>query len=75
MFNIAKLAPSLFSDSIVDDVQDSRKSSINLVQMNTRITDRHKNWSILLFKEVIEIKEKKPVFNTDLKASKELELF
>ena len=43
MFNITKLTPSLFSDSIVDDVQDLRASCINLKQMNTRITDRHKN--------------------------------
>ena len=68
MFNIAKLTPSLFSDSIVDGVQD-------LVQMNPRIIDRHKNWKILLFKEAIKIKEKRPIFNTDLKASKELSLF
>ena len=37
MFNIAKLTPSLFSDSLADDVQDPRTSRINLVQMNTRI--------------------------------------
>ena len=43
MFNITKLTPSLFSDSIVDDVQDLRASCINLKQMNTRIIDRHKN--------------------------------
>ena len=51
MFNITKLAPSLFSYSITDDVQDLRTSRINLVQMNIRIIDRHKNWNILLFKE------------------------
>ena len=61
MFNIAKLAPSLLSDSIVDDLHDPRTSRINLVQMNTRIIDRHKNWNILLFKEAIKIKEKKPI--------------
>ena len=43
--------------------------------MNTRIIDRHKNWNILLFKEAIQIKEKKPILNTGLKASKELQLF
>ena len=53
MFNITKLTPSLFSDSITDDVQDLRTSSINLVQMNIRIIDRHKNWNIVLFKEAI----------------------
>ena len=30
-FNIAKLTPSLFSDSIVDDMQNLRTSYINLV--------------------------------------------
>ena len=57
VFIIAKLTPSLFSDSTVDDVQDPRASHINLVQMNTRIIDRYKNWNILLFKEAIKIKE------------------
>ena len=49
MFNIAKFSPSLFSDSIVDDVHDPRTSRINLVQMNTRIIDRHKNWNTYSF--------------------------
>ena len=51
MFNIAKLTPSLFSDSILDEVQDP-----NLVQINTRTVDRHNNWNIFLFKEAIKIK-------------------
>ena len=75
MFNIAKLTPSLFFDSIVDDVQDPRTSRINLVQMNTRIIYRYKNWNILLFKKAIKIKEKKPILNTGLKAPKKLQLF
>ena len=75
MFNITKLTASLFPDSIVDDVQDLGTSRINLVQMNTRIIDRHQNWNILLFKEAIKIKEKKPILNTGLKVSKELQLF
>ena len=60
---------------IVDDVQDLRTSRTNLVQMNTRIIDRHKNWNILLFKEAIKIKEEKPILNTGFKTSKELQLF
>ena len=75
MFNIAKITPSLFCDSIVDDVQDPRTSCINLMKINTRIIDRHKNWNILPFKEAIKIKEKKSILNTGLKASKELQLF
>ena len=65
----------LFSDSIVDDVQDLRTCGINLVQINIRIIDRHKNGNILLFKWAIKMKEKKPILNTGLKASKELQLF
>ena len=74
MFRIAKLAPSLFFDSIVDDVQDPRTSRINLVQMNIRIIDRHRSWNIAS-KEAIKRKEKKPILNTGLKAYKELQLF
>ena len=76
IFNMNRIAPSLFSDiDNVDDAQDIRASYINLVQQNTRIIDRHPNWNILLFKEAIKIKERKPVLNTGLKASKELKLF
>ena len=58
MFDIAKLTPSLFSYSTIDDVQDPRTSCINLVQMITRTIDHHKNSNILFFKEAIKIKEK-----------------
>ena len=40
--NIAKLIPSLFPDSIVDNKQDPRRSHINLIQTNTR-TINHKS--------------------------------
>ena len=50
-------------------------SRISLVQMNTRIINRQKNWHILLFKETIKIKKKKSILNTRLKASKELQQF
>ena len=59
MFNIAKLTPLLFSDSLVNEVHDRRTSHINLVQMNKRIIDRLKNWNILLFKEAIKILKKR----------------
>ena len=75
MFDITKLPPSLLSDSIVDDVQNPRTSYINLVQMNTRIINCHKNWNILPFKEAIKIKEKNLILNTSLKTSMELQLF
>ena len=37
VFNIARLTPSLISDSIVDEVHDPRTSRINLVQMQLLI--------------------------------------
>ena len=66
IFNFTKLTPSLFSDTIVDDLQDLRTSHINLVEMSTRIIDRHKNWNIFLFKGAIKIKEKKLILNWTL---------
>ena len=47
MFNIAKLTPSVFSGSTVDDAQDPTTSGINLLQMN-----------VLLFKEQLKINGK-----------------
>ena len=66
MFNFAKLAHSLFPDSIFDDIQGPRTSCINLVQMNTSVIDHHNNWKILFFKEEIKIKEKKRLLNTGI---------
>ena len=74
MFDVAKLTPLLFSDSTDDEIQDSITPRINLVQLNTGITDRHKNWNNLFVKEAIKIKEKKSILDTGLKTSKELQL-
>ena len=57
------------------DKFDLRTTCINLVQDNTEIIGKHKNWNILLFKEVLKIKELNPILNSGLKASKELQLF
>ena len=35
---------------------DLRTTRINLLQDNTEIIDRHKNWNITLFKKALEIK-------------------
>ena len=75
MFDIGKLAPSLFTSNLIDHELDLRSTRINLVQMNSQIIDRHKNWNILLFKEAIKIKEIRPSLNIGFKASKELQLF
>ena len=60
MFEIGKLTQSLLTNNIIDDEFDLRSSHVNLVQMNTQIIDRHKNWNVLRFKEAIKIKEVKP---------------
>ena len=78
LFDIASLHSSLFMSSAPiqnSDKFDLRTTRINLVQDNTEITDRHKNWNILLFKEALKIKELNPILNSGLKASKELQLF
>ena len=75
LLEIGKLAPSLLTNNIIDDEFDLRSSHINLVQMSTQIIDCHKNWNVLLFKEVIKIKEIKPTLNNSLKVSKKLQLF
>ena len=51
---------------------DLKTARINLVQDNTKIIYKHKNWNILLFKEKLKIKELNPILNSGLKASKEL---
>ena len=75
MFDIGILTPSLFTNNFTDHELDLRSTRLNLVQMNTQIIDRNKNWNILFFKEAIKIKEIKPSLNIGLKASKELQLF
>ena len=78
LFDIASLHSSLFTSSAPiqnSDKFDLRTTRINLVQDNTEIIDRHKNWNILLFKEAQKIKESNSIFNSELKASKELQLF
>ena len=70
MFEIGKLTPSLLTNNIIDDEFDLRSSRINLVQMNTRIIDRHKNWNVLLFKEAIKTKEIKLILNNGFESFK-----
>ena len=58
MFNIAKLAPSLFFGSIVDDEQDARTLRINLVQMNARITGRVSIGIFFFLKKQLKLKQR-----------------
>ena len=64
MFEIGKVTPSPLTNNIIDAEFDLKSSRVNLVQMNTRIIDRHKNWNVHLFKEAIKIKEIKPTLST-----------
>ena len=78
LFDNASLHSSLFTSLAPiqnSDKFDLRTTRINLVQDDTEITDRHKNWNILLFKEALKIKELDPILNSGLKAFKELQLF
>ena len=71
LFDIASLHSSLFTSSAPiqnSDKFDLRTTRINLVQDNTEITDRHKNWNILLLKEALKIKELNPILNSGLKS-------
>ena len=51
MLNIAVFTSSLFANSIANGCK-TKDFQNNLIQMNTRTIDRHKNWNILLFREV-----------------------
>ena len=42
---------------------------INLVQENTEVIRRHKNWDIVLFKETLKIKYLNSILNPGLKVS------
>ena len=52
-----------------------RLGHINMVQRNLKIIDKGKNWSIILLKEALYIKDRSPLLNSGLKASRELQLF
>ena len=65
----------------IDQVQTERDKfnkkmySVTTDKENISITDRARQWNILLCKEALHIKEKNPTLNNGLKASKELKLF
>ena len=66
----------LFSinNSILNDV-NTHEFRLNLVCQNTRIIDESNNWNVLLFKEAYHIKEKCPILNNSVKASRGMQLF
>ena len=49
--------------------------NLNCIENNVEILDSASNWNILLLKEALYIKRKKPLLNHGLKASRELFLF
>ena len=61
--------------SIKQTKSNLRDFFINTVQNNIKILDRSDNWSILLIKEALFIKDHNPSLNTGLKASRDLNLF
>ena len=73
LFNSLGLALFL-NDSNIGNA-DNRNSRIYLVIDNTNIIGRYKNFNIFLFKEALQINERKPILNTGLKESKELQFF
>ena len=78
LFDIASLHLSVFTPSAPiqnRDKFDLRTALMNLVQDNTEIIDRNRNWIIPFFKEALKIKELNPTLSSGLKASKELQLF
>ena len=56
LFDIAKLTPSLLSDSIVDNVQHPGTSHINLAQINAKINE-HQTYNILLLRKELNSKK------------------
>lgn len=61
---------NMFSNDV-----NTRDFRLNLVRSNTKVINHSSNWNILLFKEALYIKEKVPVLNNGVKASRELQLF
>ena len=59
---------------IVNASFDAYTYNINSIQENTNIIDSATNWNTLLIKKALHIRLKKPVLNSGLKASNELQL-
>ena len=56
---------------ILNDV-NSHEFRLNLVSHNTRIIYQSNNWNVLLFREAFRVKEKCPILNNGVKASREM---
>ena len=55
--------------------RDDRSLHISTVQRNVVMIDQSDNWSVLLYKEALHIKQLKPALNQGLMASRDLQLF
>ena len=75
LLHITSLGSALFSNDNNIGTANNRNSRINSIIDNINIIDCYKNSNILLFKEAMEINERKPTLNTGLKTSNELQLF
>ena len=66
----------LFSiNSLILNGVNRHEFRLNLVRQNTRIIDKSNNWKVLFFKEAYHIREKCPILNNGVKASREMQLF
>ena len=61
-------------NSMFHDV-NTNEFRLNLVHHNTRIIDQSNNWNVLLFKEAYHVKEKCPILNNCVKASRDMQPF
>ena len=64
-----------FINNLILNGVNTHEFRLNPVRQNTRIIDESNNWNILLFKEAYHIKEKCPISNNGVKASREMQLF
>ena len=70
--NVKHLFP--ITNLILNDV-NTHEFRLNLVRQNTRRIDESNNQNVLLFKEAYHIKEKCPILNNGVKASREMQIF
>ena len=66
----------LFSmNNLIVNDDSTHDFKLNLVRQNTGIINESNNWNVLLFKETFHVKEKCPMLNNVVKASRKMQLF
>ena len=76
LLDLQKLDNALFDNipTATTTIINNHITYTELLRKNNRIIDKSNNWNILLIKESLHIKQRKPSINQGLKA-KELHLF